>query len=191
VSRANSGPARKGREGVRLVALFRGINVGRAKRVAMADLRELAARLGFEDVRTLLNSGNLVFTARGRDALRAAFRIETALEASLGITSRVTVLTATELAAIVEDNPPENASRNPSRLLVAIPRDAESLSRLKPLAKRDWRPGSLSLGGRAAYMWCPERISASALANAVGEALGDGVTTRNWATVGKLHDLVR
>ena len=83
--------------GSRHVALIRGINVGRAKRVAMADLRALMESLGYGDARTLLNSGNIVFTAgrEGPDRIRA--RIERAMAARLGVSARVTVLTAAEL----------------------------------------------------------------------------------------------
>src|SRR5688572_11970726 len=101
----------------RHVALLRGINVGRAKRVAMADLRALVEGLGYGDVRTLLNSGNVVFTVRRAAKSDPASRIEKALAAQLGIASRVTVLTAPELAAVVEQNPLLKVADDPSRLL--------------------------------------------------------------------------
>src|SRR5436190_7614221 len=89
----------------RQVALLRGINVGRAKRVAMADLRALIEGLGYGDVRTLLNSGNVVFTAPRAAPDNAAARIEKALATDLGVSARVTVLTAQELAEAVAANP--------------------------------------------------------------------------------------
>ena len=67
------------------VALLRGINVGRAKRVAMADLRSLVERLGYTDVRTLLNSGNVVFTSTSARSGGAEARIEAAIAARLGV----------------------------------------------------------------------------------------------------------
>src|SRR6266496_1648635 len=85
----------------RHVALIRGINVGRAKRVAMADLRALVGDLGYGEVRTLLNSGNVVFTVPASARGDPAPRIEQAMTARLGISARVTVLTAAELAAVV------------------------------------------------------------------------------------------
>ena len=171
------------------VALLRGINVGRAKRVAMADLRELVAGLGYGDVRTLLNSGNVVYAAPGVAPDEAADRIEAAIRARLGITSRVTVLTAAEVAAAVAGNPLGEVADNPSRLFVAILRDPADRARLEPLTERDWGPEVLALGGRVAYIWCPEGAAESPLTVAVGRALGDGVTTRNWATLTKLHAL--
>jgi uncharacterized protein (DUF1697 family) len=170
------------------VALLRGINVGKAKRVAMADLRALVTDLGYRSVSTLLNSGNVVFegdTARGESAAR----IEEALVTKLGVESRVTVLNAAELAQVVEENLLVPVATNPSRLLVAFPREPGRLAALASLAAGDWSPEIFALGERAAYLWTPEGVLASRLAEAVGRALGDGVTTRNWSTVLKLNGL--
>jgi uncharacterized protein (DUF1697 family) len=170
--------------------LLRGINVGRAKRVAMADLRALVERLGYRDVRTLLNSGNVVFTAPALDA-RAAARIEEALAKKGGVSARVTVITARDLAAVVTKNPLLDVATNPSRLFVAFPRTPADRRLLAPLAKREWKPEQLGLGPGAAYVWCPDGMIESPLMIALARQLGEGVTTRNWATVQKLHALAQ
>src|SRR5438445_10847766 len=90
----------------RYVALFRGINVGRAKRIAMADLRALMEALGYRDVRTLLNSGNVVFTDPRAARGDVAARIEKAVAERTGVSARITVLSAAELAAAPDANPP-------------------------------------------------------------------------------------
>lgn len=175
----------------RLIALIRGINVGRAKRVAMADLRALLASLGYGDVRTLLNSGNVVFSAGGSSGSEIAARIERGLSDTLGVPARVTVLSADELDCIIASNPFGDIADDPSRLLVAVLRDPDDRARLVPLAQHEWTPEALATAGRAAYLWCPDGILASRLAEATNRALGDGVTTRNWTTMTKLHALVR
>ena len=81
----------------RYVALLRGINVGTAKRVAMTEFRALVEKLGYSEVRTLLNSGNVVFSAAKAEPRKAALRIQAALEGKLGISARVTVISAEEL----------------------------------------------------------------------------------------------
>jgi uncharacterized protein (DUF1697 family) len=170
------------------VALLRGINVGKAKRVGMADLKALFEELGFTGVRTLLNSGNVVFTATRTDGDLAA-RIEKALTDRTGVSARVTVITAAELATIVRKNPLLKVADDPSRFLVSFlgkPADARTL---KPLVMRDWAPEALAVSSRAVYLWCAGGILASPLWEEVGKALGDGVTSRNWATVLKLHAL--
>ena len=139
------------------VALIRGINVGHAKRVAMADLRALVEGLGYGDVRTLLNSGNVLFTALGVAPGDAAAHIERALEERLGVSARVTVLSAAELAAAVADNPLLEVADNPSRLMVAVLANPADRTRLEPLLAQDWAPEALALGARVAYLWCPGR----------------------------------
>ena len=173
----------------RMVGLIRGINVGRAKRVAMADLRALVEGLGYGDVRTLLNSGNVVFTAPRTTTARAAARIEEGLATQLGVPARVMVLTAAELAAAVAANPLLGVATDPPRLLVAVLADPADRAKLEPLVKQDWTPEALALGPRVAYLWCAAGILDSRLLTAVGRAVGDAVTTRNWTTVTKLQAL--
>ena len=168
------------------VAFLRGINVGRAKRVAMADLRELVAGLGYRDVRTLLNSGNVVFGIPRSNRGDPAPRIEKALVSRLGVSSRVTVLTAAELGAAMTTNPLASVADDPTRLLVTVLARPADRARLEPLARQDWMPEALALGTRVAYLWCAEGILASRLLGAVGGVLGDAVTSRNWATMTKL-----
>jgi uncharacterized protein (DUF1697 family) len=169
------------------VALLRGINVGRAKRVAMADLRALVEGLGYTDARTLLNSGNVVFTARGTAGASAGARIEKALVKELGVPARTIVLTAGELAVAVAANPLLAIADDPSRLLVAFLAEAADRARLQPLVKDKWGREAIALGTRVAYLWCADGILTSPVATAVGRAVGDRVTSRNWTTVLKLH----
>ena len=90
----------------RYVALIRGLNnIGAARRVAMADLRVLFEGLGFRDVRTLLNSGNVIFSAANNGRGEILARIEKGLASKLGLTSPVTVLSGQEVAAAVRNNP--------------------------------------------------------------------------------------
>lgn len=171
------------------VALIRGINVGKAKRVAMSDLRALVESLGYRDIHTLLNSGNAVFSGGGSSG-EAAARIEGALETRLGVLARVTVLTTKELATAIAGNPLVEIADNPSRLLVAVLRNPADRVRLKPLEGEDWSPEALAIGKRVAYLWCPDGVIRSRLAKALDRELGDAVTSRNWTTMLKLDALV-
>jgi uncharacterized protein (DUF1697 family) len=168
------------------IALLRGINVGKAKRIAMADLRELAEGLGYRDVKTILNSGNIVYVADRGSAEQSAARIEKALLTNVGLSSRITGLTAQELDEIIADNPLPDAIGSPSRFLIAITSEPSVLAALGPLRKHNWGGEVLAVGKRAAYMWCPEGILGGSLVEAVGRALGDNVTTRNWATCNRI-----
>jgi len=172
------------------VALLRGINVGTAKRVAMADLRALVEDLGYRNARTLLNSGNVVFDVLGASRTDPATRIEKAMAARLGVSARVIVITANELDTIIAGNPLLKLATDPARLFVIVLGAPADRKRLEPLVKQDWAPGKLALGKRVAYLWCPEGQLESRLAIAVGRAHGEAGTARNWNTMLKLHALV-
>jgi uncharacterized protein (DUF1697 family) len=188
--------ARSSAEATSCVALLRGINVGKAKRIQMADLRRVFDDLGYGPARTILNSGNVVFrlppaSGSGSPSIaRAGERIEGAIESELGVSSRVTVLDAAELAVVVAANPLLDVVTNNSRLMVAFLPGSEGVGSLEDLAARDWGAERLALGQRVAYMWCPDGITASPLSEAVHRALGTGLTVRNWATVLRLVEVV-
>lgn len=172
------------------VALLRGINVGKAKRIAMADLRDLIEDLGYGDVRTLLNSGNVVFRGGAAAGRTAAGRIEEALVARLGITSRVIVLPAAEVVTVIEANPLTAVATDPSRLLIWILADPADRAKLIPLTRTDWTPDRFTVGRRAGYAWYANGMLASRLPDAVSRAVGDAVTARNLATMTKIRSLL-
>ena len=172
------------------VALIRGINVGKAKRVAMADLRAELEKVGYADVRTLLNSGNVVFTVTAKSKGDPAARVEEVLEKRLRVPAKVLVLTAAELAEAVDGNPLlEQAEGDPARFLVAALAERVDRKGLAALAKQDWAPDALALGKRVAYLSCAGGILESKLLTAFSRAAGDGATTRNWTTMLKLRAL--
>jgi uncharacterized protein (DUF1697 family) len=175
----------------RHVALLRGVNnAGKGTRVAMADLRALFEGLGFHEVSTLLNSGNIVFSAPSRVRGDLAARIGKALASRLQVTSAVTVLSADEVTAAVRDNPFSRLATNPSQLLVVVPIVPSGLRRVQPLLKDRWTPETLALGTRVAYLWCAAGVAKSPLWKAVDRALEGSGTARNMATMTKLQAAV-
>ena len=186
----------------RYVALLRGINVGTAKRVGMADLRLLVEGLGCSDVSTLLNSGNVVFSALQGEPGKIAVRMQKAMESKLGVSARVMVMSGDELAAVVAANPLVKTADNPSRLLVGILGDPASREKLADIVRKNWGQERISLGAapggkgpdrvsaaRAVFMWMPDGVIKSKLNAAVSRVLGDGVTARNWSTMLKLREM--
>lgn len=173
------------------VALIRGINnIGAARRVAMADLRALFGGLGFDDVRTLLNSGNVVFSAPGLGRREILGRIEAGLADELGLASRVILLSGREVARAVRENPFSRIATNPSRFLVVVPRRRSDRERLRSLLRKRWAPERLALGDRVAYLWCASGVGGSALWASVDRALDRSATARNFATMTKLAEIV-
>lgn len=173
----------------RYIALLRGINVGRAKRITMADLRQLMSELGYTSVRSVLNSGNVVFDADDTDPALAAHTIEEALVLRLGVAARVFVLSYDELADIVADNPLLPLADDHARLFAFILHGEAQRQLVESLCTQEWGLEALALGRRAAYVWCPEGVLDSAAAAALGKQLGDGTTSRNWNTLMRLHGL--
>ncbi len=175
----------------RYLVLLRGVNnIGMTRRVAMADLRALFERLGFRDVGTLLNSGNVVFSARAAGRAEVRARLERGLARRLGIQSSVTVLTGREVARAVRDNPLCRVATNPSHLLIVVPQRRADLKRLRRLAGAQASGEVLALGDRVAYLWCARGVARSRLWSAVDRALERTGTVRNFATFTKAAGLV-
>jgi uncharacterized protein (DUF1697 family) len=169
------------------VALIRGINVGRGKRLAMADLRGMMADLGHTKVRTLLNSGNVLFESKRPNPAKIAANIEAAISAACGFSAAVTVITAQEVDRIVEENPLLRVVDDHARHLVAFVTHPKHLEALRPMLKESWTPDALAITERAAYLWCATGILDSKFLQAFSRKAGATVTTRNWATVLKLQ----
>jgi uncharacterized protein (DUF1697 family) len=174
---------------VSFVALLRGINVGTAKRVAMADLRRVVEELGFHDVKTLLNSGNVVFSGEEARTADVAASIEQAVQEATGVSARTIALTSAEFQQVVAENPITEPP-NPSRLLVVFLFDPVDRRELAAMAKDDWTPETVAVGSRAGYFWCPDGVLESRALKAAGKVLTADVTTRNWATVLKIQALL-
>jgi uncharacterized protein (DUF1697 family) len=173
------------------VALIRGINVGSRKRVAMADLRAVFVELGAEDVRTHVQSGNIVFRSRHTEA-QLARAAENEITAVLGIDARVLVRSARQLGTIVGRNPFVAARRDASTLHATFLAERPERGRGRALSGREFGRDELHLLGREVYLHCPDGYGRSKLTNAfIERELGVAATTRNWKTVTKLAELVK
>ncbi|MDQ2957232.1 MAG: DUF1697 domain-containing protein [Actinomycetota bacterium] len=174
----------------RVMALLRGINVGRAKRVAMADLRQLLADLGYTDIRTHLNSGNAVFSCAPRAVAGSAKKIQAGIAAELGVECAVQTRTGPQLAAVVSDNPLLKVVTDPAKHLVGFLSEAPAPKVVTELQARDFGADQIRVVGTEAYLWCAGGILESPLSKlAWSKELGVSVTTRNWNTVQKLAEL--
>lgn len=171
------------------VALLRGVNVGKANRVPMAELRALLVEQGYSGVATLLNSGNAVFCARGGSPETHAAAISAAILAKFSIQILVVVLSAQDLASIVRDMPPDMADADPAQLLVVFVQETSALAGLRSLVPLAAPPEQFIIGKNAAYLHCTNGILENKAAKALLGKVGRASTTRNWATVLKLQSL--
>ena len=167
---------------------FAALNVGRGNRIAMADLRDLIAELGHTDVRTLLNSGNVVFQSKRPNVAKISSGIQAAIAAECGFAVPVMVITAEYLERIIEENPLLHLVNDHARHLVAFVTHAKHLDPLRPLVGEAWAPDALAITQRAAYLWCSTGLLESKMSQYHSlDKAGVTVTTRNWATVLKLQ----
>jgi uncharacterized protein (DUF1697 family) len=175
------------------ITLLRGINVGGHNKVAMADLRKVLESLGFADVKSLLQSGNLVFTSeRPADAaLEQLLETETARQ--LGVSADYIIRSAAEWKKIVARNPfPKEAKDDPSHLVVVCFKTQPSAKNVTALEKWTNGPEVIRGDGKQLYITYPAGIGRSKLTGAlIEQKLACRGTARNWNTVLKLAALCK
>jgi uncharacterized protein (DUF1697 family) len=172
------------------IGLLRGINVGGNKMVPMAELRAMIEALGFKEVRTLLQSGNVVFRGPAKTPAKLESQLEAALEKRLGFNVDFHVRTAEEWAAIVEANPyTAEAKKDPARLLVSCFRAPLEKANVKALQVAITGPEVLVADGRHLYMVFPDGVGNSKANALLDRKLAAKGTARNWNTVLKLAAL--
>jgi uncharacterized protein (DUF1697 family) len=171
-------------------AFIRGINLGRHKRIGMADLRALVEGLGHESVRTHLQSGNIVFDAPRRAAGRLEGAIERAIAAELRLDVTVMVRRSDELAAVVDASPFVRRTDDPKKIHVAFLSEAPGAAAVRRFGAEEFAPDELEVIGREAHLLYPDGYARTKLTNAVLERrLGVRATSRNWRTVRALAEL--
>ncbi len=168
------------------VAMLRGINVGGRAAVPMADLAALFGELGYEDVRTYIQSGNVVFrTAHGARGLAAV--IEARIAEGLGLPVKVVLRTGAQLAAVLAGNPLDDGTRHGKSLHVTFLATPPAPAKARALDPGAHLPDEFRVVGREVYVHCPNGYGRTKCTNAYFErALGVVATTRNLNTVSAL-----
>jgi uncharacterized protein (DUF1697 family) len=175
---------------MRYVALLRGINVGGKTMVKMAELREWFTGLGFTNVVTYINSGNVGFDARKMSDKKLARTIETAIEKNLGYAVSVMIRTREEIADVLAHNPFEGKFESHKQMHVLFGREEI----LKDLEKKIMEFGSddeeVAVRGRDIYALLRGSVAESEIGRGLLERkLKIQLTGRNWRTVQKLAEL--
>ena len=168
------------------IALLQGVNVGKHKRISMADFKQIIAELGGEDATTIANSGNVVFRhddSRTPEELRLA--IENAVSDHVGVAVPTITRSGKEMREVVAANPYPDVD-DPKCLHVDF--------LLKPVEDAldgiEFREDHLTLIGRDLYMHLPNKMSGITHdAKTLNKRLGTHHTSRNWSTITKLADL--
>jgi uncharacterized protein (DUF1697 family) len=174
-----------------LIALFRGINVGGNAILPMKDLVGILESLGLREVRTYIQSGNVVFRSTEGTLPQISGRIRSEIRKRFGFEPQLLLLESTELAKAIESNPFPEAESEPKTLhlsfLASVPENPD-LTTMKNLKKENER---FALEGRVFYMHAPEGIGRSKLAANIEKLIGVPATSRNWRTVTSIMELAR
>jgi len=174
----------------RLIALLRAVNVG-GRKLPMAELRTLCGGLGWEDVETYVQSGNVVFTAPGGTG-KLETALEEAVERRFGFHSDAMVRTAAQWRALLEANPfLDVAEREPGRVMVGIPKRALAAGSAATIAAEAAAGERVEEAGGALWFHYPQGAGTSKLTpRLIDRSAGSPVTARNWRTVSALLEML-
>ncbi|HJU87495.1 MAG TPA: DUF1697 domain-containing protein [Gemmatimonadota bacterium] len=174
------------------VALLRGINLGR-RRLPMKDLAAIFEETGAADVRTYIQSGNVVYRASAALARRMPVLVEAAIAERFGFDAPVVTRTAAELAAVVRANPYlDEAEANPKSVHVGFLRDEPAARAVAGLDPDRSPPDTFVVEGREIFFHFPNGLGKSKLTTPWFDSrLGTVSTIRNWRTVTTLEEMAR
>jgi uncharacterized protein (DUF1697 family) len=173
------------------IVLLRGINVGGSHKLPMEELKVVLEKNGCMDVRTYIQSGNVILASSISDPARLAKRLSAAIGGSHGFEPRVIVLTRRELEKAVTGNPFPQADRNPKSLHLFFLDEPPKKPDLKGLEVLKGKTEAFVLQGSVFYLYTPDGFGVSKLAARAEKLLGVDATARNWRTVTTLVGMVR
>jgi uncharacterized protein (DUF1697 family) len=177
---------------VKYIALLRGINVSGRNKVPMAELRPLCGKLGWGNVQTYIQSGNVVFSATG-NSKALELELERAVERRFGVSVPVIVRAAADWPAYVNGNPfPEASETHPSAVMMLLSKAPPKSDAAARLLERATHGERIIAVGDALWVYFKDGVADSKLSPALFDRLaGSPVTARNWRTVLKLDELQR
>ena len=171
------------------ISVLRGINVSGQKKILMADLKALYEELGFANIKTYIQSGNVVFKTEGRRSNQdLAKEIETAIQLKYGFAVPVIIRRGAELSQLVAANPfLPSSTIDPEKLHVTFLADTPQQINIDKINTFNYPPDQFVIIGQEIFLYIPDRYSDSKLSNSFFEnKLKVTATTRNWKTVNQL-----
>ena len=175
------------------VSMLRGINVGGQKKILMKDLRSLYESLDFEDVQTVIQSGNVIFCSAGVEIADLTSLIEEKINQTYGFYVHAILRNADEMQRIVQSNPYFDKASGESRWLhVTFLSHSPTDDDLQKIMDLDFGADAFCVSGREIYLYCPGGSAKTKLTNTFFEKkLNVAATTRNWKTANKINHMVK
>jgi uncharacterized protein (DUF1697 family) len=171
------------------IALLRGINVGGHNKLPMRELVRLLESIGLSNVKTYIQSGNVVFQTQQDAQAKLTEEISTAIGQSHGFTPQVMLLSLKDLTTAVAQNPYPRATQEPKTLHFYFLESSPPQPDLTALEMLKTEQERFKLINNVFYLYAPDGIGRSKLAAKVERALGVATTARNWRTVSKVMDM--
>ncbi|HZH87257.1 MAG TPA: DUF1697 domain-containing protein [Brumimicrobium sp.] len=173
------------------IAILRGINVGGKRKILMADLKTMFKELGFPEVITYIQSGNVIFESNHENK-KLAEQIETAIHSVFGHDVPVIIISLGELKKAIESNPFNTNEADINKLHLTFLKESPSIENLETVNSYNSQPDRFQIIEKNAFICIEGKYHESKLSNAFFEKkLKVGATTRNWKTVVKLLELGR
>ncbi len=173
------------------ISMLRGINVSGQKKIKMAALKTLYEDLGFENVETYIQSGNVVFQSNKISSASLSTKIAGAIEEQYGFTVPITIRMREEFKKLIISNPfLARKNIDPSKLYVTFLESKPKEVQLASIEAVDSKGDEYSVSGNEIYIYCPGGYGKTKLSNNFFESkLKQSATTRNWRTINMLHEM--
>jgi len=177
---------------MKFISILRGINVSGQKKIKMADLKSLFETLGFQNVKTYIQSGNVIFDAIAKNKSSLKKCIEQAIKEKYQFHVPVEIRTSRELENVIKRCPfgPVDLVNEGTKVLVTFLALPPVQAKISDIQKYVLAPEKLVVSGKEVYLYCPNGYGKSKLSNTfLEQKLGVDATTRNWKSVHKLYEL--
>jgi uncharacterized protein (DUF1697 family) len=176
----------------KFIALLRGINVSGQKKIKMSDLKLLFEEMGFKDVQTYIQSGNVIFSSKEISVDKLELKISSAIKRKFGFDVQVIILSQEEIEYTLKNNPFIKRKKEDDRLYVTFLSNAPSKENIQRLNSTDYSPEEYIIDGKLVYLYLPNGAGKAKINNNLFEnKLKVDGTTRNWKTVNALSELAK
>jgi len=175
------------------ISLLKGINVGGNNLIKMVDLRKSYENLGFQNIRTYVQSGNVIFTIKETDSKELEQKISLQIKKDFGLEIPVIALTPDKLKQVIQSNPfLKEPDKEPDFFYVSFLNARPNLSEKKAIEDKIQNSEEIAFTDSTVYLYCPDGYGKTKLTNSILEkTLKVGATTRNWKTTNELLKIAR
>ncbi len=175
------------------IALLRGINVSGQKKIIMADLRAYLEELGFQDIQTYIQSGNIIFKSENSSLKNLELLIKNKIQEKYGFEVPVIVVTSTAIKSAVKNNPFEkDETKDPKKFCVVFLQDKPLQENIEILSGYNYSPEEYVLANKIIYFYAANGAGNAKMTNTFFEnKLKVRATSRNWRTTNKLLEMVK